>query len=67
MTGFYLARWLRKQRRLSIFLKARRVQRMLIAGRIATGIKRKASLDEAADAMKQYVHHMTDGKVVIHP
>jgi len=67
VTGFYLARWLRKQNRLSIFLKARRVQQMLIAGRIATGIERRASLDEAADAMKQYVHQMTDGKVIIHP
>lgn len=67
VTGFYLAAWLRKQSRLSIFLKARRVQQMLIAGRIATGIQRKATLDEAVDALEQYVRHMTDGKVLINP
>ena len=65
--GFYLATWLRNRSRLKIFGLARKLQKMFIEGRIETRIQRRLSLDEAVDGLKQYVNHMTDGKVLITP
>ena len=65
--GFYLATWLRNRNRLKVFGLARKLQKMLIEGRIETRIQRRLSLDEAVDGLKQYVNNMTDGKVLITP
>jgi len=65
--GFYLATWLRSRNRLKVFGIARRLQKMLVEGRIETRIQRRLSLDEAVDGLKQYVRNMTDGKVLITP
>ena len=40
---------------------------MFIDGRIETTIQRRLRLDEAVDGLKQYVEHMTEGKVLIRP
>jgi NADPH:quinone reductase-like Zn-dependent oxidoreductase len=65
--GFYLSDWLRRRGSLGILRAAGRVQRMLIDGRIQTRLQRKIALDNAREGLKQYVDHMTDGKVLIMP
>ncbi|MFO7904994.1 MAG: zinc-binding dehydrogenase [Pirellulaceae bacterium] len=67
VTGFYLSRWLRSRNRLALYRMARRLQQLLIEKRIETEIQRTFSLEEAVDGLKQYVDHMTDGKVLITP
>lgn len=67
VTGFYLGRWLRRRGALGILRAAGRVQRMIIDGRIETTVQRKVVLDEAIDGLKQYVDHMTEGKLLIMP
>lgn len=46
---------------------AGRVQRMLAGGRIVGVVERRVSLDEAKEGLRNYVEHMTAGKVVISP
>lgn len=67
VTGFYLGTWLRRRGSLGILRAAARVQQMIIDGLIETQVQRRVSLDEAIDGLKQYVDHMTDGKVLILP
>lgn len=67
VTGFYLTRWLRDRNRLALYRTARRLQQLLIEKRIETKVQRTLPLEEAADGLKQYVQHMTDGKVLITP
>ncbi len=67
VAGFYLGNWLKSRNRLKIFQLARRVQKLLIERRIETKIQRRLGLDEAVAGLKQYVTHMTDGKVLITP
>ena len=38
---------------------------MIIDGLIETRVQRRVGLDEAIDGLKQYVDHMTDGKVLM--
>jgi len=67
VTGFYLGAWLRRRGTIGVLRAARRVQRMLLDGRIETTIQRRLRLDEAVEGLKQYVEHMTEGKVLIMP
>lgn len=67
VTGFYLGTWLRRRGSLGILRAAARVQQMIIDGLIETRVQRRVGLDEAVDGLKQYVDHMTDGKVLILP
>ena len=67
ITGFYLGNWLDGRGAIRILCAASRVQRLIIDGRIATTIQRRLGLDEAVSGLKQYVTHMTDGKVLIMP
>jgi NADPH:quinone reductase-like Zn-dependent oxidoreductase len=67
VTGFYLGTWLRRRGSLGILRAAARVQQMIIDGLIETRVQRRVGLDEAIDGLKQYVDHMTDGKVLILP
>jgi len=67
VTGFYLGHWLRKRGLLGTWRAARRVQQMLITGRLDTQFQRRLKLEEVVDGLKQYVQHMTEGKVLILP
>ncbi len=67
VTGFFLGEWLKSRRAVGILRAANRVQRMMINGRIATQVQRRARLEEVPEALKQYLDHMTDGKVLIVP
>ena len=67
VTGFYLGTWLRRRGSLGILRAAARVQQMIIDGLIETRVQRRVGLDEAVDGLKQYVDHMTNGKVLILP
>jgi len=52
---------------LGVLRAASRAQKMLIDGRIETKVQRTVSLEEAVDGLRQYVDHMTDGKLLIMP
>jgi NADPH:quinone reductase len=67
LSGFYLGHWLDSRGAFGIHRAARRIQRMIIDGRIETRIQRRLRLDEVREGLSQYVHHMTDGKVLITP
>ncbi|MCU0958908.1 MAG: zinc-binding dehydrogenase [Pirellulaceae bacterium] len=67
VAGFFLGTWLRKQGSLGMLRLARRVQQLLLNGTIVTSIQRRLTLDQAVDGLRQYVEHMTDGKVLICP
>ena len=67
VTGFYLGVWLKERGSLDVLRAASRAQKMLIDGRIETKVQRTVSLDEAVDGLRQYVDHMTDGKLLIMP
>ena len=67
VTGFYLGDWLQEQGSLGVLRAASRAQKMLIDGRIETKVQRTVSLEEAVAGLRQYVDHMTDGKLLIMP
>jgi NADPH:quinone reductase-like Zn-dependent oxidoreductase len=67
VTGFFLGTWIRRRGSLGILRATGRVQQMMIDGLIETRIQRRVGIDEAIDGLKQYVDHMTDGKVLILP
>ena len=67
VTGFYLGAWLRERGSLDVLRAASRAQKMLIDGRIETKVQRTVSLEEAVDGLRQYVNHMTDGKLLMMP
>ena len=67
VTGFYLGVWLRERGSLDVLRAASRAQKMLIDGRIETKVQRTVSLEEAVEGLRQYVDHMTDGKLLIMP
>jgi len=67
VTGFYLGVWLRERGSLDVLRAASRAQKMLIDGRIETKVQRTVSLEQAVDGLRQYVDHMTDGKLLIMP
>ena len=67
VTGFYLGSWLQERGSLGVLRAASRAQKMLIDGRIETKVQRTVSLEEAVDGLRQYVDHMTDGKLLIMP
>lgn len=65
--GFFLGQWLQGRGVLGTIRDAYRVQRLVLDGQIQTKIQRKVNFDEAVDGLKQYVAHMTEGKVLIVP
>jgi NADPH:quinone reductase-like Zn-dependent oxidoreductase len=67
VTGFFLAKWLQQRGVLNALRTASHVQRLLADGRIKTQVQRRLSLPEVVEGLKQYVDHMTDGKVLIVP
>jgi NADPH:quinone reductase-like Zn-dependent oxidoreductase len=67
VTGFYLGAWLQERGALGVLRAASRAQKMLIDGRIETKVQRTVSLEEAVAGLRQYVDHMTDGKLLIMP
>jgi NADPH:quinone reductase-like Zn-dependent oxidoreductase len=67
ITGFYLGNWLKNRGSLGILRAAGRLQRMIIEGRTATTVQGRLDLDGAIAGLEQYVHHMTDGKILIAP
>ncbi|MGB6043930.1 MAG: zinc-binding dehydrogenase [Pirellulales bacterium] len=67
VTGFYLGEWLQKRGSWGILRAAGRVQRMILDGVIETSFQRDASLDDVQEGLRQYVDHMTDGKLLIRP
>jgi NADPH:quinone reductase len=67
VAGFFLGSWLRRRGPLGTLRLARRVQRMLADGRIATAIQRRLTLEQAVEGLRRYVDRMTDGKVLICP
>ena len=67
VTGFYLGVWLRERGSLNVLRAASRAQKMLVDGRIETKVQRTVSLEEAVDGLRQYVNHMTDGKLLMMP
>ena len=67
VTGFYLGAWLQRQGVLRILRTAGRIQRMFIDGRIETTVRRRLSLVEVIDGLKEYVESMSEGKMLICP
>lgn len=67
VTGFYLGKWIKKRGPLAILRAASRLQRMIIEGRVGTTVQRRLNLDESVAGLEHYVHHMTDGKMLIGP
>jgi NADPH2:quinone reductase len=67
VTGFYLGEWLQKRGSWGILRAAGRVQRMILDGVIETSFQRDASLDDVQEGLRQYVDHMTEGKLLIRP
>jgi NADPH:quinone reductase-like Zn-dependent oxidoreductase len=67
LTGFYLGNWMARRGAIGILRAARRIQRIIIDGRIATAIQRRVTLDEVIEGLQQYVGNMTQGKVLIMP
>jgi len=67
VTGFFLGNWLDARGAIGILRAAGRVQRMIIDGKIGTVVQRRLELNDVVDGLLQYVHHMTDGKVLIIP
>jgi NADPH:quinone reductase-like Zn-dependent oxidoreductase len=67
VTGFYLGKWLQSRSLLSTLRATSRVQRWLMERRIATKVQREFGLDEVVESLKQYVNHMTEGKVLLMP
>ena len=67
LTGFFLGNWLRKRGIIGVIRATRKVQQLLIGGRIATQIQRRLTLEEVVAGLQQYVANMTDGKVLIMP
>jgi NADPH:quinone reductase-like Zn-dependent oxidoreductase len=65
--GFFLGNWLRRANLLRILRTARRLQQMLIDGRIETIVQRHVGLDEVNAGLSDYVNNMTGGKVLIAP
>jgi NADPH:quinone reductase-like Zn-dependent oxidoreductase len=67
ITGFYLGGWLESRGVIGKLRAAGRVQRMIIEGKIGTTVQRRLELTDVVDGLLQYVHNMTDGKVLIVP
>jgi NADPH:quinone reductase-like Zn-dependent oxidoreductase len=67
VTGFYLGAWLRRQNVLGKLKIARRIQQMIIDGRIETKVRRRLGIDEVIDGLMEYVGCMTEGKMLICP
>jgi len=67
VTGFYLADWIKQRGLWGTLRAARRVQKLLAAGRIETKVQRRLALDDAREGLQHYVDHMTDGKVLLKP
>lgn len=67
VTGFFLGNWLDQRGAIGILRSAGRVQRMIIDGKIGTTVQRRLELKHVVDGLLQYVHRMTDGKVLIVP
>jgi NADPH:quinone reductase-like Zn-dependent oxidoreductase len=65
--GFYLGNWLRRRGLISALRTARRVQNLVLSGRIETKVQRRLGLDNVVDGLRQYAQNMTDGKVLITP
>jgi NADPH:quinone reductase-like Zn-dependent oxidoreductase len=65
--GFFLGAWLRDRGALRTILAARRVQAMLVDGRIETEFQRRLGFDELREGFTQYVENMTSGKVLLMP
>lgn len=65
--GFYLVHWMEGSNPLTILLAARKVQRLFANGTFQTQIARRATLEEAPDAIEAYVTNMTAGKTLIVP
>lgn len=65
--GFYLGKWLQRRGIFSVMRASGHAQRMLVGGSIETTIQQRVSLEEAADGLRYYVDHMTEGKVLIVP
>jgi NADPH:quinone reductase-like Zn-dependent oxidoreductase len=67
ITGFFLGSWLKKIGPLRALLTARRVQQMLVEGRIETAVQKRVNLDQVVAGLTDYVNGMTAGKVLIMP
>ena len=67
ITGFFLSAWLRGRGVIGMIRLARRVQQMVIDGRIETEIQRRLTLDELHDGLTQYFENMTSGKILLMP
>lgn len=67
VTGFYLSDWLKQRGSWGILRAAGRVQRMILDGVIETSVQRQVALEDVQAGLRQYVDHMTDGKLLITP
>jgi NADPH2:quinone reductase len=67
VSGFFLGKWLRQRGMLTIIRQSNRVQSLMVKGELQTTIQRRATMQEAADALLQYNANMTAGKVIIKP
>lgn len=66
LEGFWLSSWLSSRKMLSRLSIARKVRRLLGTD-LSTEIQARLPLEEVASGLKQYVTHMTSGKVLFLP
>jgi NADPH:quinone reductase-like Zn-dependent oxidoreductase len=64
VSGFFLGNWLKSRGAIGILRAANRIQKMLIAGEIATQTQREITLEEVHEGLTQYQKNMTAGKVL---
>jgi NADPH:quinone reductase-like Zn-dependent oxidoreductase len=66
LEGFWLSSWLRKKNALQNLLLWRKVQK-LITTDLASEIRSRYALQDAKEAIKDYQHLMTGGKILLTP
>jgi NADPH2:quinone reductase len=67
LDGFMLSNWIREQNFWSLYRATSHLQNLIIEGVIETSIRKKVSLQEAPQALLEYQHEMTSGKIIINP
>ena len=66
VSGFWLSEWIARQHILKLLGVFNKIQKYL-SGTYSSSISKRASLENAVDAIKTYRENMTSGKVIVKP